>query len=139
MDILTLADQIAQEAHKGQRDKGGRPYINHPRYVAKCVDGVFFKAAALLHDVIEDSDFTADDLRNRGIPDSVVTAVEVLTKKKGEPYNEYLSRISYNEIAKTVKIFDLKHNSDLSRIEHPDENDLARLNKYQRALEFLLN
>lgn len=136
-DIIKLADKIAQEAHEGQFDKAGKPYIEHPRFVAACVSGKYEKAAALLHDVIEDSDFMLEDLRRRGIPDEVLSAVELLTKKKSESYEEYILQIKENPIARAVKIADLKHNSDISRIAEPSPKDFARVEKYHRSIALL--
>ncbi|MBO0456295.1 HD domain-containing protein [Enterococcus hulanensis] len=137
MTLYDLALAIAQEAHKGQVDKAGIDYINHPIYVASLVETDEEKAAALLHDVIEDSDMTLSDLLNRGIPSEVLQAVSILTKDKKLTYQEYLSRVKTNEIARKVKLADLKHNSDLSRITNPSEKDFSRSEKYKKAIEFL--
>ena len=137
MTLYDLALAIAQEAHKGQVDKAGIDYINHPIYVASLVETGEEKAAALLHDVIEDSDMTLSDLLNRGIPSEVLQAVSILTKDKKLTYQEYLSRVKTNEIARKVKLADLKHNSDLSRISNPSEKDFSRSEKYKKAIEFL--
>lgn len=137
MTLYDLALAIAQEAHKGQVDKAGIDYINHPIYVASLVETGEEKAAALLHDVIEDSDMTLSDLLNRGIPSEVLQAVSILTKDKKLTYQEYLSRVKTNEIARKVKLADLKHNSDLSRITNPSEKDFSRSEKYKKAIEFL--
>lgn len=137
MTLYDLALSIAQEAHKGQVDKAGIDYINHPIYVASLVETDEEKAAALLHDVIEDSDMTLSDLLNHGIPSEVLQAVSILTKDKKLTYQEYLSRVKTNEIARKVKLADLKHNSDLSRITNPSEKDFSRSEKYKKAIEFL--
>ncbi|MDT2600658.1 HD domain-containing protein [Enterococcus hulanensis] len=137
MSLYDLALSIAQEAHEGQVDKAGVDYINHPVYVASLVDGEEEKAAALLHDVIEDSDFHLSDLLNRGIPNDVLIAVSILTKDKNLSYQEYLSRVKSNELAKKVKLADLQHNSDLSRIINPTTSDFERVSKYEKAIEYL--
>lgn len=136
-DILKLANEIAEKAHAGQYDKAGKPYIEHPRFVANCVIGNKEKVLALLHDVIEDSEVTLVDLKNIGIPEEIVNAVDVLTRKSGEEYKHYIVRIKDNELAKTVKLADLRHNSDISRISNPTKEDKERVDKYNLAIEFL--
>ena len=130
--------QIARRAHAGQLDKGGRPYIEHPIAVAAMVDTEREKAAALLHDVIEDSGVTAEQLAAKGIDPDVIRAVVALTKT-GEPYDQYLERVKADAIARPVKIADLRHNMDLSRLgKEPDQRDLERLDKYRKALHYLM-
>ncbi|MGF2716335.1 HD domain-containing protein [Bacillus cereus] len=136
-DIVELAHEIAKKAHVGQVDKAGVDYIKHPETVASFVKYDEEKATAYLHDVLEDTDLTADDLRNAGIPHNIIEAVQILTKEKYEPYFEYLSRVKGNAIARVVKLADLKHNSDLSRLSTLTEKDLRRLEKYRQAIEFL--
>lgn len=132
-----LAISIAEKAHKGQVDKGGRPYIEHPIKIASEFYDDKYKASALLHDVIEDSDLTLDYLRGCGLHEDVVNAVDALTKRKGELYQNYLVRVKENAIAKAVKLVDLQHNSDTSRIEHPTEKDYLRAKKYRDAIIYL--
>lgn len=135
--MLELALSIATEAHKGQFDKAGVDYIEHPIYVASQVDTEEEKAVALLHDVIEDSSITAEELLNAGLPETVVTAVQILSKKKGQDYHTYLKTVKSNPIARAVKLADLKHNSDLSRLETITDKDLERLEKYKKAIDYL--
>ena len=90
-----------------------------------------------MHDVLEDSSVTAEELLNAGLPETVVTAVQVLTKKKGQDYQQYLELVKSNPIARLVKLADLKHNSDLSRLSSLTENDLERLEKYKKAIDYL--
>lgn len=135
--LLQEALQIASEAHAGQYDKGGKEYIAHPIFVATLVDSEFEKAAALLHDVVEDSDVTILDLINSNIPKDVIEAVKLLTKDNKMDYFDYLERIKKNEIARKVKIADLTHNSDRSRLIRVTEKDVIRLEKYQKAIEYL--
>ena len=137
MNLFDLALSIALEAHKGQVDKAGEDYINHPIFVASLVDTEEEKAAALLHDVIEDSEMSLTDLLNKGIPSSVLQAVSILTKDKKLTYQEYLVRVKSNDIATKVKLADLKHNSDISRISNPSKKDYERLKKYKLAIKFL--
>ena len=122
--MLELALFIATEAHKGQFDKAGVDYIEHPIFVASQVDSEEEKAVALLHDVIEDSSVTAEELLNAGLPETVVTAVQILSKKKGQDYQTYLKTVKSNPLARAVKLADLKHNSDLSRLETITDKDL---------------
>lgn len=137
MNLYDLALSIALEAHKGQVDKAGEDYINHPIFVASLVDTEEEKAAALLHDVIEDSEMSLTDLLNNGIPSSVLQAVSILTKDKKLTYQEYLVRVKSNDIATKIKLADLKHNSDISRISNSSKKDYERLKKYKQAIKFL--
>lgn len=137
MSLYDLALSIAKEAHKGQVDKSGTDYIQHPIYVASLVDTEYEKATALLHDVIEDSDLTLSDLRDQDIPNEVVMAVGVLTKNKNISYKEYLNKVKSNELARIVKLADLQHNSDLTRIDTLTDVDIKRVEKYKKAINFL--
>ena len=135
--MLELALSIAMEAHRGQFDKVGIDYIEHPIFVASQVDSEEEKAVALLHDVIEDSSVTAEELQNAGLPETVVTAVQILSKKKGQDYQTYLENVKSNPLARVVKLADLKHNSDLSRLSSVTDKDLERLEKYKKAIDYL--
>ena len=135
--MLELALSIATEAHRGQFDKAGIDYIEHPIYVASQVDTEEEKAVALLHDVIEDSPFTAEELLLAGLLETVVTAVQILSKKKGQDYQTYLENVKSNPLARVVKLADLKHNSDLSRLSSVTDKDLERLEKYKKAIDYL--
>ena len=135
--MVDLALSIATQAHEGQLDKAGVDYIEHPIYVASQVCTEDEKAVALLHDVIEDSPFTAEELLQAGLPETVVTAVQVLTKEKEQDYQTYLETVKKNPLARVVKLADLKHNSDLSRLSSITEKDRERLKKYKKAIDFL--
>lgn len=135
--IVDLALSIARRAHEGQLDKAEVDYIEHPIYVASQVDTEEEKAVALLHDVIEDSPVSAEELLQAGLPETVVTAVQVLTKKKEQDYQTYLETVKKNPLARVVKLADLKHNSDLSRLSSITEKDRERLKKYKKAIDFL--
>ena len=135
--MLELALSIAMEANRGQIDKAGVDYIEHPLYVASLVCTEDEKAVALLHDVIEDSPFTAEELLLAGLPETVVTAVQVLSKKNGQDYQTYLETVKSNPLARVVKLAVLKHNSDLSRLSSVTEKDLERLEKYKKAIDYL--
>jgi (p)ppGpp synthase/HD superfamily hydrolase len=136
-DYVKTALAIAIKAHEGQKDKAGVDYIEHPKTVASFVSSDEAKAVAYLHDVLEDTAITAGDLLKAGIPVAVVKAVEILTKRQHEDYAEYLSKVKNNPIARLVKLADLKHNSDLSRIKKPQPVDFERCEKYQKAIKYL--
>ncbi|MDO4478680.1 MAG: HD domain-containing protein [Lachnospiraceae bacterium] len=135
--LVELAHGIATKAHEGQVDKAGKPYIDHPVHVASRLETDEEKAVGLLHDVIEDTSITADDLLKAGIPQNVVDAIKAMTHPDHLDYFEYLKELKQNPLAVKVKIQDLLHNSDLSRIEKPTAKDFARLEKYKKALAFL--
>lgn len=137
MSLYSKALEIAKEAHSDQYDKAGVDYIQHPLYVASLVSSEKEKAVALLHDVIEDSSVTKEDLLLSGIDMEVVEAVSILTKNSNDSYQSYLERVKGNELARTVKLADLTHNSDLSRLKEITRIDKARLNKYAKAIEYL--
>ncbi|MBQ6421379.1 MAG: GTP pyrophosphokinase [Clostridia bacterium] len=140
MDYVKLAEEIATRAHRGQTDKGGNPYILHPATVASFVDTPCEKTVAWLHDVVEDTPTTLADLTNYGFPQQIVSAIDAITRRDGEDRQTYLDRVKNNGIARTVKIADLKHNSDLSRISQNrplTANDHARVEKYREEIKFL--
>ncbi|MFV8516232.1 GTP pyrophosphokinase [Bacillus sp. SBS7] len=134
---IEIAYEIAKNVHAGQIDKAGVDYIKHPEAVASFVNTAEEKATAYLHDVLEDTEITANDLLSAGIPHNIVEAVQVLTKEKYTPYSEYLSKVKENSLARTVKLADLKHNSDRSRLARITDKDLKRLEKYRKAIQFL--
>lgn len=135
--LETIAKRIATRAHQGQVDKAGQPYISHPEFVASQVTGDEAKAVAWLHDVVEDTPVTFDDLRAEGLSEAVIEAVAALTKQEGESYETYLERVAANPLAKAVKLADLNHNMDTSRLKVIDDKAKARLEKYKLALNFL--
>ncbi|HHT7180780.1 TPA: GTP pyrophosphokinase [Bacillus cereus] len=134
---IEIAHEIAKTAHGGQVDKAGIDYIKHPEAVASFVNTAEEKATAYLHDVLEDTEITANDLLRAGIPHNIVEAVQVMTKERYTPYFEYLSKVKENSLARTVKLADLKHNSDRSRLARITDKDLKRLEKYRKAIQFL--
>ncbi|GAB3875666.1 phosphohydrolase [Kibdelosporangium lantanae] len=137
---FTLDDaiRIAKEAHGTQVDKSGRPYIGHPIRVMGKVDGNHEKMAAVLHDVIEDTHVTAEDLRKAGCPEPVVTSVIALSKTKGEPMPDYLARVATDPVAVVVKRADIADNSDPLRMSALPVETQERLRvKYADALELL--
>ena len=131
--MLKKAISLAEKAHQGQVDKGGHPYILHPKRVMEKCETTEEKIVAMLHDVMEDTDYTADDLRKEGFSEEIITALFCLTHQEGEGYMEYIERICENSLAVRVKYADLQDNMDLSRIPDPTEKDLARLEKYKLA------
>jgi len=137
MDIVRMAMDIAYQAHAGQTDKAGKPYIMHPFTVALKQTNDYAKCAALLHDVVEDSDYTIDDLKSFGFPEEVIKAVQLLTHIEGVEYFDYIKAISENDLAKSVKLADLSHNSDLTRLEIVSDKDIKRVEKYKKAMQYL--
>ncbi|MCM0759955.1 HD domain-containing protein [Sporomusa sphaeroides DSM 2875] len=132
--MLNKAFELAKTAHTGQVDKSGKPYILHPITVAGMVDTEEEKIVALLHDVVEDTLVTLEELRHQGFSETIVAAVDVLTKRPGVDYADYIHQVKQNSLALTVKIADMTHNMDLSRIPNPTDKDYARIEKYKRAL-----
>lgn len=131
------AMKLAYAAHHGQTDKTGVPYIFHPMHLAEQMKDEATTVAALLHDVVEDTTYTLDDLREAGFSPAVLDALALLTHNKDVPYLEYVEAISHNPVAAAVKRADLRHNSDLTRLDCVDERAMERLSKYQRALRLL--
>ena len=131
--MLKKAISLAEKAHQGQVDKGRHPYILHPKRVMEKCETTEEKIVAMLHDVMEDTDYTADDLRKEGFSEEIISALFCLTHQEGEDYMEYIERICENSLAVRVKYADLQDNMDLSRIPDPTEKDLARLEKYKLA------
>jgi len=138
MSTLERAIQIAAKAHAGQVDKAGQPYILHPIRVMLSVQSPHERLAAILHDVVEDTELTFEDLADEGFVAEVVEAVRALTKLPGEARIQAARRALQNPIARVVKLADVADNMDISRISAPTERDFARLREYQAAREILL-
>ncbi len=134
--MLLRAFMISIKAHNGQKDRGGKPYILHSIYVMIKVKGYRAKVLALLHDVVEDSDYTLDIL-SKYFDDEIINALNLLTKKDNEKYQTYINNIKNNELARLVKIEDIKHNMNLKRLNNITQADMQRLNKYKKALKVL--
>jgi Guanosine polyphosphate pyrophosphohydrolases/synthetases len=134
---LFLKRDISYYAHIKQVDHGGNPYIFHLVAVSENCKSTEAKAAGYLHDILEDTDTTAEDLLKDGIPESVVTAVEKLTRTSDETYKEYLIRLKSNPIAREVKLADLADNLDLSRLNDAREENSSLVKRYRKAVEFL--
>lgn len=135
--LTKKALQISFDVHKDQIDKSGIPYVFHPFHLAEQMENEYSVCVALLHDVVEDSDYTIKDLVNDGFPKEVIEAIKILIHNKDIPYFEYIKKIENNVLATRVKIEDLKHNSNLNRLDHISEIDLERLAKYKTALNIL--
>ena len=136
-DLTKKALKLCFDAHKNQVDKTGLPYVFHPFHLAEQMDDEISTVCALLHDVIEDTPYTLLDLKNMGFNDTVIEVLTLLTHDESVPYFDYVKKIKNNEIAKKVKIADLKHNSDVSRLNEIDEWTIKRNQKYAEALRIL--
>lgn len=135
--LTKKALKISFEAHKNQTDKSGMPYVYHPFHLAEQMDDENSVCVALLHDVVEDTDLTLADLIQAGFPEEVTDALALMTHDDLTPYMEYVERLSHNPIAAKVKLADLAHNSDLTRLDVVREKDRERVLKYHRAMELL--
>lgn len=133
MSTLERAIAIAAEAHAGQRDKAGAPYVLHPLRVMLAQQTDAARIVAVLHDVVEDTPVTFDDLRREGFSTEVLAALESVTKRDGEDYPAFVARAGANPIGRAVKLADLADNCDLSRIASPTARDFERIEKYRRA------
>ncbi len=137
--VLTKkALKIAFDAHKNQTDKSGMPYIFHPFHLAEQMTDESTTCVALLHDIVEDTDITFEQLVNEGFSKDIISALKLLTHDESVPYMDYIKEIKTNSIATTVKLADLKHNSDLTRFDVVDEKAIKRAEKYRQAMELLL-
>lgn len=139
MSTLERAIEIACVAHEGQLDKAGMPYIFHPIQVMNRVSSDHEKMAAVLHDVIEDTAITLENLEREGFPSEVLEAIDALTKRPGETRLQAALRAVAHPIARTVKLADNAENMDLSRIPDPTEKDCARLREYEQVRTILLD
>ena len=135
---LERAIQIAVDAHAGAKDRGGTPYILHPISVMMRCETDEEKIVAILHDVVEDTDWTFDALRHEGFSETIIEALKTVTKhSEDEDYDEFIQRSLKNEIGRKVKIADLRENLDVTRIGELTDQDFERINKYKRALKIL--
>ena len=137
--MTKIALKLCFEAHKDQIDKSGMPYVFHPFHLAEQMADENTTIVALLHDVIEDTEYTLDDLRKFGFAEDVLSAISLMTHADDVTYMEYVAKIKTNPIAKAVKLADLKHNSDLSRLDRITQKDEERAKKYKQAIELLEN
>ena len=136
-EMTKKALKLCFAAHKDQTDKSGMPYVFHPFHLAEQMPDEDTTIVALLHDVIEDTPYTLDDLRAMGFNEQVLDALALMTHDKRIPYMDYVAKIKGNKIARPVKLADLKHNSDLSRLNNVDEKAMKRIDKYRQAIALL--
>ncbi len=137
MSTLERAIAIAAQAHAGQVDKAGAAYITHPLRVMHRVSSAEARMVAVLHDVVEDTPVTFQDLREAGFSTEVLTALDAVTKRDGEAYEDFVRRAARDPIGREVKLADLADNCDLSRIANPTMRDLERIHKYRHAIRML--
>lgn len=137
--ILAKAIAFASEKHMGQFDRGGMPYILHPLKVMHYLKSADLElmAIAVLHDVVEDCDVTYRDLLDIGMTERIVAGVQCMTKIAGETHDEYMEKIKFNKDAIRVKLCDLHHNSDVSRLKGVTEKDIRRIEKYHKMYKEL--
>ena len=134
MSTIERAIAIALEAHAGQVDKAGAPYILHPLRVMLQLDTVDERIAGVLHDVVEDSPWTLDRLKAEGFSERALLAIDAVTRREGESYEGFVARAGLDPIGRRVKLADLEDNANLARIAAPTEKDHARLERYRRAI-----
>ena len=138
MSTLERAIIIAAEGHRGRKDKAGSPYILHPLRMMLRLSSPDERIVAVLHDVCEDCPgWTFDRLRDEGFSDEIIAALDAVTKREGEEYEDFVRRAAANPIGRNVKLADLADNCDLSRIAEPTEVDYQRIEKYQRAIKLI--
>lgn len=132
-----LAMRIAFEAHKGQVDKCGVPYVFHPIHLAEQMVDEKTTCAALLHDVVEDTPINFEELEKHGFDSDVIEALRLLTHAEGVPYMDYVASLKHNPIAKIVKLADLRHNSDMTRLDTIDDYAIKKAERYKAAIKLL--
>ena len=138
-ELLTKAIIIATKAHSHQFDKGGHAYILHPLSVMNKCESVEEKIVAILHDVVEDTEMTFDDLKKLGFPQYIINGIDGVTRRTNETYFDFIRRAKQNPISKVVKLHDLEDNMNISRISNPTEKDFNRLKRYEKAKNILLD
>jgi len=136
-DNTKRALRLAYDAHAGQSDKSGLPYIHHPLHLAEQMQDESTTILALLHDVVEDTQYSIEDIEAMGFDREITDALRLMTHDKRVPYMEYVEKLKKNPLARTVKLADLRHNSDLSRLNEVTEKELKRIEKYRAAIELL--
>lgn len=135
--LTKKALRISFDAHKNQIDKSGMPYVYHPFHLAEQMEDEYSVCVALLHDVVEDTDYTLTDLIEAGFPAPVTDAIALMTHDDAVPYMDYVKKLRNDPIARAVKLADLRHNSDLSRLDVIDDRALERAEKYKKAIRLL--
>lgn len=142
MATIEKAVEIASQAHAGVKDKQGEPYLLHPIRVMMGVEGEAAQIVAVLHDVVEDTDVTLDDIRNGGFSDEVIAALTLVTHERDQPYADYVIACRANKVARQVKLSDLRDNTSLSRLlVRPDKykTDALRMQRYLLSYRFLMD
>ena len=141
VDKIENAFVLAYESHVGQKRKSGEDYILHPIEVAEILVDLRLDTdtivAGILHDVVEDPPYTFEDLENHGFSTTIIATLRLLTHEDSEDYITYIHRVKENELARIVKLADLKHNSDESRLSHIDDKVRERLNRYAESIKIL--
>jgi (p)ppGpp synthase/HD superfamily hydrolase len=137
VDLANRAIEIAINAHKGQKDRYGKTYILHPIRVLMRVNSLTDKIVAILHDVVEDSDWTVGQLDQEGFPKEIIDAIDAISRRKEEEYMDYIERVQRNEIAMRVKLADLEDNIDVHRINSVNNKESERLHRYMTAYNIL--
>ena len=137
--MLNKAIKIAIQAHENQVDKCGEPYILHPLRVMLTMQSEIDRICAVLHDVVEDSDITLDDLRKEGFDEDIIQILDCLTKRKGEKYEDFITRVLTNKTACKIKLEDINDNMDVNRIQCYTDKDRARIEKYKKAKKRIKN
>jgi len=135
--LFEKAMDIALKAHEGQKDKAGAPYLLHVLRVMMSVEKMDEKIVALLHDVVEDSEMTIDDLKKDKFPSKITKAVDLLSKKENQRYDDYIIEIRKDSLARAVKMADLKDNLNTNRLKKISDSDKLRIKKYKQALKTL--
>ena len=136
-DQTKKALKLCFQAHKDQWDKSGIPYVFHPFHLAEQMTDEATTVVALLHDVVEDTPYTLEDLKDMGFPSEITEAIALMTHDPAVPYMDYVKNIKGNPIARAVKLADLTHNSDLSRLDLVDDRAIRRVEKYAAAIKLL--
>ena len=136
-ELTKKALKLCFQAHKDQVDKSGMPYVFHPFHLAEQMRDEDTTIVALLHDVVEDTDYTLSDLQEMGFPAQVCDAISMMTHDPAIPYLDYVTMLRNNTIARAVKLADLRHNSDLTRLDVVDDKALRRVEKYRKAIAIL--
>lgn len=135
--MLEKAIQIAEQAHKEQKDKGGQPYIFHLFRVMQKGKTEIEQICGILHDLVEDTNWTFEDLKNEGFSEKIIDVLKCVTKKKGESYPLFVRRVAQNPIAIRVKMYDLEDNMDVTRLKEITDKDYVRIVEYHSAYNYL--
>lgn len=133
MATLERAIELAVTAHRGQKDRSGRPYILHPLWLMQQFEDARAMIVAVLHDTVEDSSLTLQDLKSEGFSEEIVEAIDALTRRKDETYEQFILRLKPQPLALRIKLADIEHNLDVRRLSQLNKDDLKRVDKYHKA------